>query len=494
MVTGNLAYRIDDFPSASDVTIDEAPIKWCSVTLSDVLNKGKRLEASVFDVEAKQARERISKGKFGTVPLAGDNGLIETAYYPGWMQRSRLKRIYCEKQYGEGFYLPSQITDLYPIPEKYISRLADCDMDELRLKENTLLLTRSGTIGGVSYVSRTLDGCVFSDDVIRITFKEEYDLGYVYTFLKSKVGNLILRTNGYGSVITHIEPGHLAELPIPNAPIDLRKRIHELIAHSYSLRDESNEMIDEATHLLIKELRLPPIYEMVKADSSVSAFSVKLSEMDSRLDASYHVPIVTAIIRHLEEYAEEVTTIGDSRISKDVILPSRFKRVYVDEGYGVVYFSGKNIKELDPSDKRYLSFSKHDKMIKKDLLINENMILVTCSGTIGNVTLVPKHWNGWAMTHDIIRYIPQDGIEGYSFIWLNTEYAKALLKSQAYGSVVQHIEKEHFLSIPIPILRNQNVKQKINSLALEANEKRYQAYRLEQDALRTMNKSIIFAQ
>lgn len=87
------------------------------------------------------------------------SGLIETAYYPGWMQRSRLKRIWCDKSYGEGFYLPSQMTDLYPVPEKHISRLADCDMDELRLKENTLLLTRSGTIGNISYVSKTLQLC-----------------------------------------------------------------------------------------------------------------------------------------------------------------------------------------------------------------------------------------------------------------------------------------------------------------------------------------------
>ena len=83
---------------------------------------------SYTHLEAKQAREKISKEIYGTVALAGDNGLIETAYYPGWIQRSRLKRIYCDREYGEGFYLPSQMTDIYPKPEKYISRLADCEM------------------------------------------------------------------------------------------------------------------------------------------------------------------------------------------------------------------------------------------------------------------------------------------------------------------------------------------------------------------------------
>ena len=56
----------------------------------------------------------------------------------------------------------------------------------------------------------------------------------VYTYLKSKVGSLILQTNGYGSVITHVEPDHLSDIPVPDAPVELRQRIHNLIARSYA--------------------------------------------------------------------------------------------------------------------------------------------------------------------------------------------------------------------------------------------------------------------
>ncbi len=492
MVAGNLARKMNTAPE-TEVHIPESPIKWCSVSLSDMISRGKRLEASVFDVEAKQARESVYKGKYGTVILYGDSGLIETAYYPGWMQRSRLKRIWCDKPYGEGFYLPSQMTDLYPVPEKHISRLADCDMDELRLKENTLLLTRSGTIGNISYVSKTLAGCVFSDDVIRVTFKKEYDLGYVYTYLKSKVGSLILQTNGYGSVITHVEPDHLAEIPVPNAPIELRKRIHDLIAYSYSLRDESNEMIDEATRLLVEELQLPPIYEIGKSNSIVNTYSVKLSDMAGRLDASYHVPIVSAILEHSQKYAEEITTIGDARISKEVVLPSRFKRVYVDEGYGRVLIGGKQLHELDPSGKKYLSATKHDKILSK-LEVHENTTLITRSGTIGKIALVPKHWERWIPSDHIIRVVPaDDSIAGYLYIFLASDYGYPLITRYTYGSVVDEIDDDHVRQIPIPLLRNQDVQKQINNLALEANAKRYKAYKLEQEALRIMNEEVIFA-
>lgn len=491
MVTSNLAFK-EKNSIEPEVVVNESPVKWCAVALSDVVARGKRLEASVFDVEAKQARATVVNGKYKWHALGGKDGLIQNAYYPG-----RFKRIYCDKRTGEAFYLPSQMAEVYPKSEKYISALTKCDISELRLKPNTLLLTRSGTIGTVSLVSKTTQGKVYSDDVIRVSFNEVYDTGFIYTFLKSKTGSKILTTNGYGSVITHLEPEHLATVPIPDAPTMLKKKIHDLIVRSYELRDESNDLIDQATALLIGELKLPDIdafdVGLYKKAAPVDTFSVRLSEMSGRLDASYHVPIVDAIIEHLKRYAEEVTTVGDPRISREVILPGRFKRVYVDEGYGVPFFGGRSIGELDPSDKRYLSFSQHDKKIKEELTIREGMILITCSGTIGKIALVPKHWDNWAMTHDIIRLLPADDLIGYVYIWLQTEYAAKLIEAFAYGSVVRHIEKEHLCKVTIPLLKNHTVQKKINDLALEANEKRYQAHLLEQEALQIMDRDVIYA-
>ena len=285
------------------------------------------------------------------------------------------------------------MTDIYPKPEKYISRLADCDMDELRLKKNTLLLTRSGTIGSVAYVSKTLD-----------------------------------------------------------------------------------------------------IYKMEKSDSTVDTYSVKLSNMNLRLDASYHVPIVDAIIAHLHQNADEVTTIGDPRISKEVILPGRFKRVYVDEGHGRVFIGGKQLGELDPCNKKYLSLVHHGERIAKQLELHENMTLITCSGTIGKVTLVGKHWESWTANQHIIRVVPANSeIAGYLNVFLASDYGHQLITRFTYGSVVDEIDDNHVRQIAIPLLKDRAVQKHINELALGANKKRYEAYCLEQEALRIMNEEVILA-
>ncbi|MBD8945848.1 MAG: restriction endonuclease subunit S [Clostridiales bacterium] len=477
----------------SNLSKCENSLKWCSVSLADVISRGKRLEASVFDVEAKQARDTIMNGKYPCVPLLGENGLIEKAYYPG-----RFKRIYCERGNGEAFFLPSQMTDIYPKAEKFISRLTKCDISELKLKPNTLLLTRSGTIGTISLVSKTTEGNVFSDDVIRVTFKNTNDLGYCYTFLKSKLGNVVLQTNGYGSVITHLEPEHLRETYIPNAPNAIKERIHQLIIKSFQLRDESNILIDESTELLIKELHLPDIdsfdVNYYQKDAAVNTFSVKLSNLNGRVDASYHVPIVDAIIEHLNKYAEEVTTVGDKRISKDIVLAGVFKRTYVEEDYGYPFLGGKEITQLNPKTEKYLSKPIHKKRYEKELKVTENTILVTDRGTIGTITLVPKHWNGYAVSQNVLKLIPaNEQIAGYIYIFLNSEWGNKLVCRQTYGSVVDMIDNNSLASVEIPLLKNKDVQVKINDLALEANKKRYEAYLLEQEALKIMDEEVIYA-
>ena len=458
-----------------------SPVKWCAVSLDEVVSRGKRLEASVFDVEARNARDTIVYGIYGYVQLSS---LVESAYYPG-----RFKRIYCQRGYGEPFYLASQITSIRPKAEKTISALTNCDMSELRLRKKTLLLTRSGTIGPVACVSKSTMGKVFSDDIIRISFKADFDLGYVYAFLKSRIGNLLLATNRYGSVITHLEPEHLSAILLPDAPEALKRKINDFVAKSYELRDESNALIDKATAMLVAELKLPPIEKLAPP---ANAFSVKVDDWAGRLDASYHVPVVGAIIAHLKEHAAEVATVADPRVSKNVILPGRFKRVYVEEGYGRIFIGGKQIHELDPSNKKYLSLVHHKDRIGGQLELHENMTLITCSGTIGRVALVGRHWENWTANQHIIRIVPaNDGMAGFLNIWLSTEYAHPLIVRHTYGSVIDEIDDAQVRSVPVPLLKDKTVQDEINALALQANEKRYEAYNLEQKALALMEREVL---
>ncbi|MBQ8549785.1 MAG: restriction endonuclease subunit S [Clostridia bacterium] len=475
----------------SESNIEESSLKWCSVPLSDVISRGKRLEASSYDVQGKVAMQTIKAGKYGYTSLLSPDSLVKAAYHA-----PRFKRNYVEKNSPEsvGFLGSAEMLDIKPSADKFITK-ALADKLDLFVKEETVLMSCSGTIGRVSFANSSLIPFALSQHIIKI-FCHKYS-GYIYTCLLNDLVQKQIQSLVYGAVIQEIEPEHLGKVIIPNAPIDIKERIHNLIIKSYELRDESNELIDQATDLLIDELKLPAINEFkqtkIKSFSSVNAFNVKLSDLNYRADASYHLPIVDAIIEHLKEHAAEITTIGDSRISSDVVLPGRFKRVYVESDYGVKFLGGKEMKQLDPSSEKYLSKKAHAKQLEGSLGIKENSILTPARGSLGEVVMPCKHFYNWAISDNMMQILSNDAVCGYVYIFLNSEYGKALIKRFTYGGVVDAIEPWHIQQVQIPLLKDKNMQAKINNLAKRANEKRYEAYLLEQEALKIMDEEVIYA-
>lgn len=465
-------------------------LKYAIINSQEIINNKLRLEANVFNVDARKARLIIKNNKYGSVNLWSDKGLVKNAFYP-----TRFKRIYVDKENGEPMLLPSQMINIDPKPTKFISKKTAKNFNELKTKVGMLLVTRSGTIGNITLVSRTLNNLIMSDDVIRITFNNDYDLGYTYTFLKSKIGQTILSTSNYGSVIKHIEPEHFQDISIPNPPDALKERIHNKIIESYSFIDESNDLINKAEKSLINELQLPPIEEMIPEyfDNNIflKNFSVKSNLINNRFDASYHPPLINLLFDYLFDNSSKVINLGSPDFTSKVFLPLRFKRIYVEEEFGTVFIGGKQILENNPSFKKYLSKRIHGDRILNQLVLHENMVLVTRSGTVGKVNIVPKHWENWVANDHVIRISAKNEVAGYLYIWLKTIYGKVFIDRLINGSVVDEIDDNLLSQIPVPILKNIEIQNEINNLALKANELRSNAYYLEQEAIELFNKEVL---
>lgn len=155
-------------------------------------------------------------------------------------------------------------------------------------------------------------------------------------------------------------------------------------------------------------------------------------------------------------------------------------------------FGGKQIYELDPSNKKYLSLTHHAQRIKDQLTLEENMILITCSGTIGRVNIVPRHWSNWTANQHIIRIVPSgENCAGFLYAWLSSDYGHKLIKRFTYGAVVDEIDDKQVSLLNVPLLKNQSKQKKINDLVLQANGKRYKAYLVEQEAIKITNHQVL---
>lgn len=469
---------------------EEAPFKSASFPIADILENRYRLNARSYGTEIRRARDDLEKCKWPKVNLCGHEGLA-SAY-----TRPRFKRHFVPKS-NFPIYQPSQIDELCPKPSAYIAGTTETSIGDLRVKKGQVLLTCSGTIGKCSYVRDTINGYIFSHDLIRIE-PEEYS-GYIYAYLKSDVGRTLVTAPNYGAVVRHIEAGHLNNLPIPNPPVILKKMIHDIVEKSYRLRDESNELISEAQNLLLENLKLPSIDTLHKeatrhyGDASMPNWSIPIHRVGMRLDATYHNPIVKVIEKHLHKNAKEVVSIGNRQISRKIILPSRFGRVYVGPNNGVAFIGGGEIHQLDPRADKYLSVVRHADRIKDQLAMRKNMVVLTRSGTIGKVMIVPQHWDGWTASEHIIRIVPANiEMANYVYAWLSSDYAHPLISRFSYGSNVKEISNKHVAQISVPLLAP-NAQKRISSKVLLANKKRSKAFELESEALKILNEKVLYA-
>jgi len=89
------------------------------------------------------------------------------------------------------------------------------DFDQVRVERGDILITRSGSIGRIAYITPGLAGSIVSDDAIRIRISNPDLRAYVYAFLNSAEAQNQLLRNEYGAVQQHLEPHHVADLLIP---------------------------------------------------------------------------------------------------------------------------------------------------------------------------------------------------------------------------------------------------------------------------------------
>lgn len=466
-------------------------LKYASVSIEEILASKIRLEANVFNVEGRKAKEILKNCKWEIKHVCGQTGIAKSFH------RGRFKRIFVERS-DMPIYQPAQILELYPKPYKFISSLTKTDIEALRVKRGQILMTCSGTIGKCIVVTKLFDNQIFSHDLIRITANNDYDTGFIYVYLISEIGQSLIKTNNYGAVIQHIEPEHLEHVQIPYPDKSIRQKIHQKIMTSFDLRDEANELINKAEELLFNNLKLPPI-ECLQPDyyekrTEVKTYSVKLEHLNNRFDGSFHNPIVACIIDYFLDNAEKVIPLG--RLSTEITMPGIFKRIYVTEENGVPFLGTNDILELNPRVEKFLSKTGHKKLIEKELSVKENTILITDRGTIGNVVLVPEYYEqeSWTVSQNSIRIVPNSiDIAGYLYIFLNSDYGKALSKRETYGAVIDMIDPSNAGQIPIPMLKDKTVMKAINDLALKASKLRTKAYYFEKQALKIMNEEVIFA-
>ena len=475
------AFKSDYTPEIPD---DESEKLSTTIKLSEVLAAGVRLEASAFSIEAHNAVTALTNSDLPLIPLYGKEGLCQGGYYP-----HRFKRVYVSPEKGVPFLSSSEIISLRPKTNNFVSKNYTLKLDRLLPEKWDVLISRSGTIGNIGLATETFIGNALSEHVIRLQANEPETAGYVAAFLRSRYGRPQLIQGTFGSVVDQIEPEHLERVLIPDLPPIRRIEIGRLMCQAGELRDEANHLLDEADRLLHERLNLPYLKDIALRGSASFTTTIKASQLMGRLEASFHNPEAIAAEKQLAQLPVEITKIGDQRVTKEVRAITKFReRTYVDKG-GIPMLSSKQLFQVDPIDVKRLAKGAHTKDLP-EIQLEENMIAVTRSGTIGKVQIIPKYMAAWTASEDATRILASDDINaGYLYAWLASDSGYCLMTRCSYGSVILEVDQEMFSSVHIP-LPELSIRNEIGDLVLKANQLRDKAWRNEQEAISKLEKLI----
>lgn len=452
------------------------PVK--SVPSSWLTRDGRRLDCGPYMSGALEARILLEslearKDKLRAVTKNGLSGIFHAG---------RIKRIWVDSpRYGRPFLSSTEIlqADLCNLP--FISTRSVAENPRLLLSPGWTLITRSGTVGRMAFARTDMDGYACSEHVLRVVpDPEKIPPGYLYAYLSSKFGVPIVIGGTYGAIIQHIEPSHIAELPVPRLGKKLEERAHALVERAAAARSQAAALLSKVDLELVDLVSLPVPKQQTDYDSPYIA-TVTSSRLVKRGDAYYYAPLNTDARRAFDRAKAEVTTVGEVA---EVFIPGIFKRLYAtDPTFGVPYITGADVFQLAPTTDQFLL-----KRVVRDvgLELRKGMIVIQEAGQLGGLVgrsvLIGEHLDGYACSNNMVRVTAKsDADTGYLFAILASTYGVRLISREAAGSSIPHIEAGRVRAISIP-WPEEDVRKRIGRLVMDAQRLRDEAVSADREA------------
>ncbi|NMV38614.1 methylation-associated defense system restriction endonuclease subunit S MAD5 [Ralstonia insidiosa] len=447
---------------------------------------GRRLDCNPYMSGALEARDTLKQLKVRKDALA----TLTKGHAGGIYNGPVFARIWVDDpRYGVPFLSNSDMlnADLANLPLLQRRYAESKKLAHLELSPGTTLITCSGTIGRMTYVRPDMAGMWSSQHIMKVVpDPERVPAGYLYAYLSSRYGVPLVVSGTYGAIIQHIEPEHIAGLPVPRFAPEVEQRIGQAIVRSASLRDEASRTLKSAIAEFLSSAGL----QAMSTNGAVTPFSVSsvcASSIQRRCDGFFHSRYHMNATEAIKESGRFQTL---AQFTSSIVEPNRFKRVVLDaDSGGVPLFGTSSIFWSDPEASYYLP-----RKLAEPYIVSTNTLLVPRSGQLQGVIGCPVlpygDIIGGAVSEDAIRINCHTPVEaGLLFVFLTSDYGLRQLKARAFGSSIPHLDVRQIGECLMPEL-DQEVADRIGRAGLKVSELRSEALRLEREARRAVEEQI----
>jgi type I restriction enzyme S subunit len=461
----------------------------------EVCSGAHRLEGIFYGDAGYRAKQSMIRAGFPSVQLSE----VASVFWPGSCgSYSEFHRTYVDdKKAGVLFLTTADMLQARFDSPRYVSRALT--FGGLKVTPGCILISGSGTIGNTVMTTEEFSDACVSHDAFRVTPNAGGMRGLVYCFFQSQAGQFLITRNKSGGVVEHIYEHDLNTLSIPLLPRNLRVELTRLIDLSCELRVKANRLLDDAQEQLQRSCYLPDMESFMpksvfgfeaNAEIFILSSNARLSEGrgfgEVRMDATYHEPVALAIAKHIHN-SKGGTTLGTLVLG--VRNSSLRKRIYVDDpAQGVPLIGGKQLIQWRPMGVNYLS-----RVLTRNLeseKVFKGWTIVSCGGTLGRCQFIHRTFEGWVMSQDVMRIIPDTSrvFPGFLYAFLSSPYGQAQIMQRGYGSVIPRLREFQFGSIAVRLPDDRG--EAIDSTVVAAFELRADARDAEDRAIGLFEEAV----
>ncbi|QGV78054.1 methylation-associated defense system restriction endonuclease subunit S MAD5 [Streptomyces ficellus] len=454
--------------------------------------QGLRLDASPYvsgSLNTKKLLEQLPK----TEPLAS----LTRGHNGGIFNGPMFRRVYLTDPEHSVPFLGTKdmmAADLTGLPRLRKSDAESATLSYLRLKPGMTLISCSGfNAGRRAYVRPNMGDCWSSQDTLKVEpDSERIKPGYLYAFLLSRFGESLVRGSVYGSAVKHIEPHHIAGIPVPRFEAKIEDQIHDLVEECARLRASFQADLVSASQDFFKSAGLPELdeYQWHQEDRDLGFEVNHLSPLSLRAmnygERAQRLKAKLASVPH--------RSLGDICSAGQLRYGPIFKRVDSDLDHGGRLLVGQRQGWwIRPEDGRVISL-KHTPagaFVPDETVMIGGHGMPSESGLFGKATLVTGRWLHHAYSQDFLRVTSGTGdVSGaYLLSFFRSTVAMRLIRSMLTGGGQQSIHSELVTEMPIPI-SSPDDRERIEGIVRNAYQNRDRADVLEDKALALLTTAI----
>lgn len=384
------------------------------------------------------------------------------------------------------------LSDFTSLPRLRKSDAISRRLSHLEVKPWMTLISCSGFHSGRrSYVRPDMVGFWSSQDVLKVEPNSaKIRPGYLYAFLASRFGEVLVKGSVYGSAVKHIEPHHIADLPVPRLGEELEGRIHDLVEESARLRASFQSGLTTATADFFEGVGLSELNDL-RWHEQERDLGFEVSGVDPySLRALNFSPRARRLVDSLGSVPS--TSLGEICSGGLLRKGARFSRVATEPPHGVRLLGQRQAFWARPEG-RWISAER----APDDILQSDETVLVAAHGTLGEnevygrSIMVTGSWLKNAFSEDFLRVQSGDPeVPGaYLFAFFRSNAAFRIMRSMSVGGKQQEYHPKLLRELPIPIAAPAD-RERIAETVRQAYRDRDRADVLEDEALALVTNAI----